>query len=592
MTRIVSAFLVSFVLIGLVACGGHSTPVPVATPTPPPTITVTPSSANVPIGGSQTFTTSTTGVTWSITGPGSISQNGVYVAPTTFPGTGANAVVVTATAGALKGQANATLVFPNDNAGNQTVPIKLGTSGGNVLDNSTDGKECCIGTLGSLIDIGGTKFILSNDHVLARSTLGNKGELIDQPGQPGCPSPTGTNVATLSQQALLKPATGTTGPAQSNVDAATAQIVAGTVDLTGAILDLGDAGATSILAAPPSSTPILPKTAAAAGEHVAKSGRTTGLTCSTIQAFSIDGVSVQYKQSCGGPVAFTATFNGQVAVAGGNFSAGGDSGSLIVTADTASPLALLFAGSNTATFANPILDSTDSKGGVAKGVFSALAALNGGTAPTFVGTTPHPVSCDPTAQVQSTQIGAQSIPVPEDKRQMLAGVRDRHAAELMALDPGIHAVSIGGSSDAPGEGVLVLHMTATPKNRIPTLVDGVRTRLVYEQGAVAPPITEPELDRGLAAKDNNRSAFIGQPGFQGIGVGFSDDAPGEAAIVIYTISGESHAPIPAVLDGVRTKIIDGDRIRASGWNPQLEHASGSCTKTRVQTKLKRILKQK
>ena len=44
------------------------------------------------------------------------------------------------------------------------------------------------------------------------------------------------------------------GHAPSNVDAAIAEIVAGQVDLTGTILDLGPVGTASIAALPPSGT--------------------------------------------------------------------------------------------------------------------------------------------------------------------------------------------------------------------------------------------------------------------------------------------------------------------------------------------------
>ena len=584
MIRIFSAFLICFVLTGLVACGGGSSTPP---PTPTPTLSVSPSTANVAIGGSQTFSVpGASTVTWTLTGPGSINSNGVYLAPAVFPGVGNNAATITAATPTGNGVATAVVVFPNDNSGNQSVPVKLGTSGGNVKDNSTDGKLCCIGTLGSLIQRGANTYILSNNHVLARSSLATAGELIDQPGQVGCPAGSrGTNVATFSEQASLKPAT-SPGPSPSNVDAAIAQIVPTAVDASGAILDLGVAGTTSIPAAPPLTTPQDPKAAMVAGEHVAKSGRTTGLTCSTIQSVSTDGIQVEYDQSCQGPLAFTATFNGQVVVAGGSFSAGGDSGSLIVTADTSAPLALLFAGSPTSTVGNPILDSTDSTGKVAKGV---LSAFNNGTAPTFVGTTtPHAVSCDPTAQAQSAAVGAQSSPASAQQQQFARGVRDRHAVELMAADSTVRSVEIGASSDAPGQVALVFHMAGVPRTRISAQVEGVRTRMVYDEGVALPALEMAEFNRGLIAKDNQRSHIL-QSGIQGIGVGQSDDAPGEAAIVIYTIKGQEHAPIPAVLNGVRTKIVEGERFRASGWNSQLERG-GACGKTPAKVDLKAKLK--
>jgi hypothetical protein len=301
----------------------------------------------------------------------------MYTSPASFPSPNTVTIMAVLQADATKtANASATIAFPNDNAGNQPPPIKLGTSGGNILDNNTGNTACCIGTLGSLIDRGGTLFILSNNHVLARSTLGKAGEAIDQPGQARCPAGSqGLTVANLSEQAALKPAT-SPGNAPSNVDAAIAQIVPPTVDATGSILDLGTAGSTSIAAAPPASAPVTAADAMQNHPRVAKSGRTTGLTCSTIQSISTDGVNVDYDQSCGGATAFTAVFNGQLVINGGNFSAGGDSGSLIVTVDTAQPVGLLYGGNNTSTVANTIMDSTNSLGQATKGV---LSAFNNGT---------------------------------------------------------------------------------------------------------------------------------------------------------------------------------------------------------------------
>jgi hypothetical protein len=542
---------------------------------------VTPNSVSVPIGGSQAFsvTNSTAAVTWAVSGPGSINSTGVYLAPSTFPNP--NTVTVTATAGNQTGSAKVTLAFPNDNAGNQSIPIKLGTSGGNILDNSADGKSCCIGTLGSLWTRGTGTFILSNNHVLARSTLGKTGEAIDQPGQPGCPAPQGTNVANLSDQAQLKPtSTFTTTPcdravspcgfAPSNVDAAIAQIVPATVDISGTILDLGSAGATSIAAAPPSSHLAVPGSVLAANEGVAKSGRTTGLTCSTLQAVDAT-ITVPYDVSCGAadtaPGGFTAAFKNQVAVNGGTFSAGGDSGSLIVTSDTAQPVALLFSGSDVATFGNPIQD-----------VIAALTNANGTLS--IIGGADHPVSCDPTTRVQSTQTGRQSTNVSPQQRQLAITARNRYASALMSSERVIRSVEGGASMDSPGEAAVLVNLSGQPRNRIPATLDGVRTKLVYAAGAAIPRMAVADVDRTLAIKEAHENSLFG-PGIQGVGVGRSDDSPGETAIVIYTLRGEAHAPIPPVIDGVRTKIIEGGRIRATHWNPQLEPRSIGCVKNKL-----------
>ena len=136
------------------------------------------------------------------------------------------------------------------------------------------------------------------------------------------------------------------------MDAAIAEIVPGQVDLSGNILDLGPAGATSIAAAPPSNTIGVPTL----GESVGKSGRTTGLTCSTITSIGMT-FSIDYEATCGdASPAFASYFTGQIVIGGGSFSGAGDSGSLVVDTATARPVALLYGGSPTDTVANPIQD--------------------------------------------------------------------------------------------------------------------------------------------------------------------------------------------------------------------------------------------
>src|SRR5262249_6951342 len=66
-------------------------------------------------------------------------------------------------------------------------------------------------------------------------------------------------------------------------------------------------------------------------------------------------VNVQYQRSCGQGKKFVVSYTNQVVINSSTFSAGGDSGSLIVTNDSNhQPVALLFAGSSTTTIGNPI----------------------------------------------------------------------------------------------------------------------------------------------------------------------------------------------------------------------------------------------
>lgn len=223
----------------------------------------------------------------------------------------------------------------------QTIPIKLGTSGGWGLDLANG--YCCGGTLGSLVQVNGVKYILSNYHVLEADIVagGNNiwaetGQAVIQPGliDVGC------NVA--NSQAVAQLVTINSLPA-SNVDAAIAQVVDGMVDANGEILGIGR---------------ISSQTAAAAlNKPVKKSGRTTGLTKSKISGLNAT-ISVSYENECAGGAAFTKTFTGQIVISnrGSSFLAGGDSGSLMVedVATNAKAVGLLYAGSSSYAIANPI----------------------------------------------------------------------------------------------------------------------------------------------------------------------------------------------------------------------------------------------
>jgi hypothetical protein len=548
MAKVWGVLLGCAMFLGMVGCGGSSSTAPLPTPTPGTgTATVSASSTTVPLSGVQQFTATnfSAAVTWSLNPAiGSIDATGRYTAPPTFPSP--NTVTVTATAGAQVASVNATVVYPNDNGISQTIPVKLGTSGGNV--NDLGPTVCCIGTMGSLwtrADLA-QPVILSNNHVLARSSLGVAGESITQPGPTACFPGQSKPIAALTQQATLAPAgtaAGRTGPSPSNTDSAIAQIVPGTVDLAGNILDLGTAGPTSIAAAAPSST----LAAATLGLAVAKSGRTTGLTCSTVESVNMT-IGIGYETSCGSNVtAFTATYTNQVMINGGSFSAGGDSGSLVVTQANARPVALLYGGSAVDTVGNPIQD-----------VIAALSS--GANTLTIVGGGDHPVGCSPEASANSTTVGAAAttVPLSATERQRVTAVQQLHSRALMQ-DSAVSSVAVGGSADSQGEGALVIHLAKAASTPIPAVIDGVRTRIIYD--GAQPSIGQVQIDHATAAKEAHVSEYIGQPGIQAVGVSRSGDNPAETAVSIYVIQGTSHQVIPPVIDGIRTRIFEGPQIK-------------------------------
>jgi len=425
--------------------------------------------------------TSNSNVNWSVPGPafGTITTGGLYTSPDAIPAPpGLN---VTATSQADPTQSGTASVSisaggPAVNQAPQSSPIELGTSGGNANDKTVTGSGgfCCSGTLGALVTRNGTDFILSNNHVLARSDQAKPGEPITQPGLVDNSCMPAATVANLSQAVTLQNANG-----MAPVDAALAQVVPGAVDPTGAILQLGPVTCAGAQPAPPSSTLI----AAAVGMPVAKSGRTTGLTCGAISEIGVDAVKVQYQTACGSKTTFTVTFNNQIVIQNqaSNFGNAGDSGSLIVNADTSQPTGLLFGGDSTTgiTVANPIQD--------------VLAALP-----------------DPSNQALPTIVG----------------------------DNVTHAVAACTGSSGPAVSA------ANPAAR------GVRP-------------AQAEIARAKAAKASHLAEFTADPSVLGVGVGAGDNA-GEAAIVVFVERGKLHQPIPASLDGVRTKVMTIGPIRAFG----------------------------
>lgn len=244
--------------------------------------------------------------------------------------------------------------------GAQTLPIQLGTSGGwrNDLANG----YCCGGTLGSLVEVNGVQYILSNYHVLeADIVLGGNGIIAttDSPVIQPALIDVGCNAGNSQQVATLKV---TKALPTYNVDVGLAKVAPGAVRADGSILEIGTISRTTL-------TPAL-------SQPVKKSGRTTGLTRSYISGLNAT-ISVAYDNECAGGTAFTKTFTGQVVISNPNsaFLAGGDSGSLMVEDAATNPRAigLLYAGSSTAAIANPIGE-----------VLTFVGAQLGGTA-TMVG---------------------------------------------------------------------------------------------------------------------------------------------------------------------------------------------------------------
>lgn len=546
-------------------------------------IAIAPAAPTVAAFGTQPFTATVSGssssaVTWKVNGvtggsqaTGYISNSGMYVAPGAVPtksnGSGDSTVTTVTISAVLQansntfGTATVTVFAPNQNA--QTGAIKLGTSGGNI--NDTNNGFCCGGTLGSLLVRNGSFYILSNNHVLAKSDNGLPGDAISQPGTIDVPLPnTCTTVGTQTVAHLSEFYHLQTRPLPK-IDAAIAQIVSGQVDTSGNILFLGNTVTNGVPdpGAPHAGTGV----AATPGLTVAKSGRTTALTCSTVLGINV-AASVNYHKNCGDTAtAFTVAYTDLVAVTGGNFSAGGDSGSLIVTQDAADPVALLFAGSDTDTVGNPVSD-----------VLSAFVGA-GNTTPTFAGGAAHQViGCTLPTQPQSA-IAPQTQVAGETMR--AAGIaRDVRAPELL-VNTAISAVGLGQSYDHPGQAAILLFVKrGAGLASCPQSVEGVPTRVIegdgwMYRGLLSSQETEQmlqgvaaaqmvyglragEMERAKAVHTGHVQEILKNANVMGVGITSSVDSPGEAALLIYVKKGTPQNVLPLEIDGLRT------RLRESG----------------------------
>jgi hypothetical protein len=195
---------------------------------------------------------------------------------------------------------------------------------------STGHPNITAGTIGCRVkDSAGNVYALSNNHVYANENRASIGDNVLQPGAYDGGVDPGDAIGTLYDfEPILFGMFGV-----NIIDAAIALCSTGTLDNKTPDDGYGI----------PSST----TAAAYINQAVQKYGRTTRLTTGTVTA--VNGIFlVRYSRSF-------AMFFGQIVIEPGSFSAGGDSGSLIVTDDLAcNPVGLLFAGSDTTTIANPI----------------------------------------------------------------------------------------------------------------------------------------------------------------------------------------------------------------------------------------------
>jgi hypothetical protein len=201
-------------------------------------------------------------------------------------------------------------------------PVPIGVSTGHP--------DITAGTIGARVTDGTSVWALSNNHVYADQ---NNASIGDEALQPGPFDGGLTGVDAIGTLADFEPIVISTS-ANNVMDAA---IAVSSPALLGNATPSDGYG-----------TPAVASVSAVPGMRVMKYGRTTGLTKGRVDAVNAI-INVQYD-------AGVARFVQQVVIRG-RFSAGGDSGSLIVVergTDARKAVALLFAGGSGITIGNPI----------------------------------------------------------------------------------------------------------------------------------------------------------------------------------------------------------------------------------------------
>jgi hypothetical protein len=162
-------------------------------------------------------------------------------------------------------------------------------------------------------------------------------------------------------------------------------------------------------------------------------------------------------------------------------------------------------------------------------------------------------------------------------------VTTRNAAQIMNTE-GVSGYGVGMSLDSPKEpAILIFASPGASHANIPAEIEGVRTRVIETgnpaaQGAAsqqqsaqlaaesaavqAAEIPASAIENARQIKEKHVAEIMSDPAVIGVGVGASFDSPSEPAIGIFVLKNKTHKPIPATIDGVRTRVKETSPFRA------------------------------
>ena len=453
-------------------------------------------------------------------------------------------------------------------------PIELGVSGSSIEHIiKWPFVYCYVGTLGSLVTDGTDDYILSNNHILAKENepdnqLDPDGREIIQPGLldegPCSLSLDGDNgnnrVAYLTDYVEILFGKGKNPPenlvdaaiAITNVSTSPLEYTSGKVRSDGEIKDVG------VLTGPP--------VTAYVGDLVQKSGRTTGQTFGEVVATAVT-IKVKYDNG-------TALFVDQIEVVGlcdTDFSAGGDSGSLIATlrdGDTRAAVGLLFAGGGASTFANPIQTVLSNLG---------VTMVAGGTGNVDDTGNPAIPSCSGGGDTLEAVNDSYKLPKKENVLTVAApGVLENDTASVgspvvvsgpssyghvvLSDDGGFTYEYTGNDRNGDGSDSFVYEITDGTDVATATVTINLASKGGGRPSGAGP--ASFGLEHALQVRADHEDELFEIPGVLGTGIGA--DASGNPVIRVYVENAAQSVdhPIPADIEGLPVRIVVTGTIEA------------------------------
>jgi hypothetical protein len=238
------------------------------------------------------------------------------------------------------------------------------------------------------------------------------------------------------------------------------------------------------------------------------------------------------------------------------------------------------------------IDASGVSQGMANPVTDVLGELDAqsrtGGKYSFVGGADHGVNCLNYGDNTVATAQARSLSDAELTRAQSALTQARL---LVNAKTGVLGVATGKSSDHPGEAAVLVYVDQASAPQVPALVDGVRTVVIptnahavaigstpqTPQEAESASLSADALRPAMAVKQQLARVLMRQtPAYFGIGVGQSLDNPREAALVIYVDRKNIPDPLPAVLNGIRTRYIVMDRLHVTRSYAARTPSAGHC----------------